>query len=38
MQFVTNLTSGVQYRYIADQGWMKSYEGYYNQGDWRIII
>ena len=38
MQFVTNLTSGVQYRYISDQGWMKSYEGYYNQGDWRIII
>jgi hypothetical protein len=38
MQFVTNLTSGVQYRYLSDQGWMKSYEGYYNQGDWRIII
>lgn len=38
MQFVTNLTSEVQYRYISDQGWTKSYEGYYNQGDWRIVV
>ena len=38
IQFVTNLTSGVQYRYLADKGWQKSYEGYYTQGDWRIII
>jgi hypothetical protein len=36
-EFVTNLTSGVQYRYI-DGGWIKSYEGFVDQGDWRIII
>ena len=38
IQYVTNLTSGVQYRYINDDGWMKSWEGWYSQGDWRIII
>ena len=38
IQFVTNLTSGVQYRYLSDKGWQKSYEGYYTQGDWRIVI
>jgi hypothetical protein len=38
IQFVTNLTSGVQYRYLSDKGWQKSYEGYYNQGDWRIVV
>jgi hypothetical protein len=38
VQFVTNLTSGIQYRYLPDTGWMKSYEGFYGQGDWRLII
>lgn len=38
IQFVTNLTSGIQYRYINGEGWMKSYEGWYGQGNWRIII
>lgn len=38
IQFVTNLTSGLQYRFIKDEGWMKSYEGWYGQGNWRIII
>lgn len=37
VQFVTNLTSGVQYRFI-DGGWQKSYEGFYDQGNWRVII
>lgn len=37
IQFVTNLTSGVQYRFV-DQAWMKSFEGYYDQGNWRVII
>lgn len=37
IQFVTNLTSGVQYRFI-DDSWMKSYEGWYPSGDWRIVI
>jgi hypothetical protein len=36
-QFVTNLYSGVQYRW-ADGVWMKSYEGWYDQGDYSIVI
>lgn len=36
-EFVTNLTSNVQYRFTED-GWVKSYEGFYDEGDWRIII
>ena len=35
--YVTNLTSGVQYRY-AEGSWMKSYEGWYDQGDYNIVI
>lgn len=38
IEFVTNLTSGVQYRYLSSEGWMKSWEGFYQQGDWRIVI
>jgi hypothetical protein len=39
VQFVTNLTTTVQYRYVnADGMWMKSYEGWYNQGDYSIVI
>jgi hypothetical protein len=37
VQFVTNLTTAVQYRFV-DNGWMKSYEGYYPEGDWRVIL
>jgi hypothetical protein len=37
VQFVTNLTSGVQYRW-ADGAWMKSYEGWYEDGDYSIVI
>ena len=36
-QFVTNLYSGVQYRW-ADGVWMKSYEGWYSEGDYSIVI
>lgn len=36
-QYVTNLTSQVQYRY-ADGMWVKSYEGWYDDGDWSIVI
>ena len=36
-EYVTNTTSGVQYRY-ADGAWMKSYEGWYDQGDYNIVI
>jgi hypothetical protein len=38
IEFCTNLTSGVQYRFSTLLGWQKSYDGFYNQGDWRIII
>jgi hypothetical protein len=38
VEFCTNLTSGVQYRFSTKLGWQKSYDGFYNQGDWRIII
>ena len=36
-QFVTNLRTGVQYRY-ADGIWMKAYEGWYDEGDYSIVI
>lgn len=38
VEFVTNLTSGIQYRYVDGEGWMKSWEGFYDQGNWRIIL
>lgn len=37
-QFVTNLTTQVQYRYTTAEGWMKSVDGWYDQGNWRIIL
>ena len=37
VQYVTNLTTGIQYRY-AEAMWMKSYEGWYDQGDYSIVI
>lgn len=37
VQFVTNVTTGIQYRFIGES-WIRSYEGYYEAGDWRIII
>ena len=37
VEYVTNLTTNVQYRYT--QGlWVKSYEGWYDQGDYSIVI
>ena len=36
-QYVTNLTTGVQYRW-SNGVWMKSYEGWYDQGDYSIVI
>jgi len=39
VEYVTNLTTGVQYRYVNTQGaWMKSWEGWYDQGDYSIVI
>jgi hypothetical protein len=37
VEYVTNLTTNVQYRY-TDSIWMKSYEGWYDQGDYSIVI
>jgi hypothetical protein len=39
VEYVTNLTTNVQYRYVNVEGaWMKSYEGWYDQGDYSIVI
>ena len=39
VEYVTNLTTNVQYRYVQQEGqWMKSYEGWYEQGDYSIVI
>lgn len=37
VEYVTNLTTNIQYRY-TDGIWMKSYEGWYDQGDYSIVI
>jgi hypothetical protein len=36
-EYVTNLTTGIQYRY-TNNVWVKSYEGFYDQGDYSIVI
>jgi hypothetical protein len=37
LEYVTNISTNVQYRFVDDM-WMKSYEGYYDQGDYSIVI
>ena len=37
LQYVTNLTSDVQYRFV-DGGWQKSYFGFIDQGSFRIVL
>lgn len=37
LEYVTNLATNVQYRFVNDE-WMKSYEGYYYAGDFSIVI
>jgi hypothetical protein len=37
VHYVTNLTSKVQYRFV-DGVWVKSFEGWYDQGDYSIVI
>jgi hypothetical protein len=37
VQFVTNLTTGLQYRWDKHQ-WVKSYEGLYSGGDWSLVL
>ena len=36
-QYVTNLTTGIQYRWVGD-AWIKSYQGAYPGGTWRIVL
>jgi hypothetical protein len=36
-QYVTNITSTVQYRF-SNGVWMKSFEGWYGEGDYSIVI
>jgi hypothetical protein len=39
VEYVTNLTTNVQYRYVNNEGaWMKSWEGFYDQGGYSIVI
>jgi hypothetical protein len=39
VEYVTNLTTNVQYRFVQEEGqWMKSYEGWYGEGDYSIVI
>lgn len=39
VEYVTNLTTNIQYRFVQQEGqWMKSYEGWYDQGDYSIVI
>lgn len=37
VEFVTNLTTNVQYRF-SDGVWIKAWEGWYDQGDYSIVI
>ena len=37
VQYVTNITTHVQYRFTNNM-WMKSYEGWIDQGDYSIVI
>ena len=37
VEYVKNLTSNVQYRY-TDGVWVKSYEGWYDAGDFSVVI
>ena len=39
VEYVTNLTTSIQYRYVNTEGaWMKSWEGWYDQGSYSIVI
>ena len=37
VQYTTNLTTGIQYRW-ADNAWLKSYEGVYPEGEWSLVL
>ena len=37
VQYVTNLTTSIQYRWASGQ-WLKSYEGLYPGGEWSLVL
>lgn len=37
VQFVTNMTTGLQYRFTGTE-WVKSYEGLYPGGEWTLVL
>ena len=37
VQYTTNLTTGIQYRW-ANNEWLKSYEGLYPEGEWSLVL
>jgi len=37
VEYVTNLTTSIQYRWANDQ-WLKSYEGLYPGGEWSLVL
>jgi hypothetical protein len=37
VQYVTNLTTSIQYRWAAGE-WLKSYEGLYPTGEWSLVL
>jgi hypothetical protein len=37
LQYVTNLTTGIQYKW-QNQQWTKSYDGIYGPGEWMIVL
>jgi hypothetical protein len=37
VQYVTNLTTSIQYRW-ADEQWLKSYQGLYPAGSWSLVL
>jgi len=37
IQYVTNITTGIQYKWI-DNAWTKSYQGLYPGGQWNLVL
>ena len=37
IQYVTNITTGIQYKWI-DNTWVKSYQGLYPGGQWNLVL
>lgn len=37
VQYVTNITTGIQYKWTGD-AWVKSYQGVYPGGTWRLVL